>query len=210
MQTSSYVSLNPTEISQGDMYKLLIGSVVPRPIAFVSTQSTEGNNNLAPFSFFNAVASNPPALMFSMARRGSDGAKKDTLINLENTGECVVNIVSEDIVQAMNQTSAEYPPEVSEFKAAGLTPVPSLSVKPPRVGESLVQMECRVLNLVPVGDGSIGSACVAIVEVVQFHCAAHAYQNGRILIEALKPVARLAGSSYCPVREIFEIARPVI
>ncbi len=204
------VSLDPAQLSTQDVYKLMIGSVVPRPIAFVSTQSKAGVLNLAPFSFYTAVCSKPPTLLFCPARRGTDGTKKDTLINIEETGEFVVNVVTEGIVEAMNQTSADYPPEVSEFNAAGLIPVPSLMIQPPRVLESPVSMECKLQQIIPIGDGGPGSGAVVLGTIVQFHIQDQVYQNGRILIEQLKPVARLAGAAYCPVREIFELQRPVL
>ena len=204
------ITLDPAQLSTQDVYKLMIGSVVPRPIAFVSTQSKAGILNLAPFSFYTAVCSSPPTLLFCPARRGTDGAKKDTLINIEETGEFVVNVVTEDIVEAMNQTAAEYPPEMSEFEAVGFTPVPSTIIKPPRVLESPVSMECKLQQVIPVGDGKIGSGAVVLGTIVQFHIQDGVYQNGRILTEQLKPVARLAGAAYSPVRDIFELKRPVL
>jgi flavin reductase (DIM6/NTAB) family NADH-FMN oxidoreductase RutF len=203
-------SLNPADLGQQNCYKLLIGSVLPRPIAFVSTVSADGIPNLAPFSFFNAVASNPPSVLFTTTRRGSDGQKKDTLLNIEATGEFVVNVVTEEIVEQMNQTSAEYGRGISEFTATGLTPIPSDIVKAPRVKESPINMECKLLQIVEVGDGSLGSGNIIIGEVVRFHLAERVFQNGHVLVEELKPVARLAGSGYCPVREVFSLARPVI
>lgn len=207
---SGFVTIDPTKISAQDNYKLIIGSIVPRPIAFVSSQSPDGVLNLAPFSFFNGVCSNPPTVLFCPMVRGSDGHKKDTLLNIEATREYVVNIVNEDIVRQMNETAAEVPPDVDEFKLSGLTPVPSLIVKPPRVLESPVSMECKLQQVVYIGDGSIGSGSVVIGTVVQFHVREDLYHAGRIETAELKPVARLAGAHYCPVREIFELERPVV
>lgn len=203
------ISLDPQVLGPQASYKLIIGSVVPRPIAFVSTCSPEGITNLAPFSFFNAVCSNPPTLLFTTTRRGTDGQKKDTLVNVEATGEFVVNVVTESIVQAMNQASAEYPYGVSEFEQAGFTEEPSLIVKPPRVKESPIHMECKLDRIVEIGDGSVGSGSIIIGTIVQFHYHEDVYENGHVLVEKLKPVARLAGISYCPVRDIFELPRPV-
>lgn len=207
---NEFVTIDPAHNSQQDNYKLLIGSVVPRPIAFVSTQAAEGTLNLAPFSFFTGVCSNPPTILFCPMVRGSDGQKKDTLINIEATGEFVVNVVSEDIVRPMNQTAAEYSREVDEFRESGLTPAPSLIVKPPRVLESPVSMECKLQQVVYVGDGGVGSGSVVLGTVVQFHVRADLYDKGRIDTLGLQPVARLAGAAYCPVREIFELERPVL
>jgi flavin reductase (DIM6/NTAB) family NADH-FMN oxidoreductase RutF len=206
----NFVDIDPKTLSHQENYKLIIGSIVPRPIAFVSTQSEEGILNLAPFSFFNGVCSNPPTVMFSMMRRGTDGAKKDTLINIEKTGEFVVNVVTEEIVKPMNQTAAEYPSGVDEFKESGLTPLSSVIIKPPRVLESPINLECKLNQIVQIGDGSVGSGCIVIGTVVYFHVREDVYDNGHIITEKLKPVARLAGSNYSPVRDIFDLPRPVL
>lgn len=205
---SSFISLDPNNITQLDSYKLLVGSVLPRPIAFVSTQSPDGILNLAPFSFFNAVCSKPPTILFCPAIRGSDGHKKDTLLNIEATREFVVNIVSEDIACQMNETAAEVAPDISEFELSGLTPTPSLIVKPPRVLESPISMECKLQQIIHIGDGSVGSGSVVLGTVVQFHVLEDIYHGGRIDTLKLKPVGRLAGSAYCAVKEIFELQRP--
>ena len=204
-----YVTVNPAEISNTENYKLLIGSVLPRPIAFVSSQNADGQLNLAPFSFFNAVCSNPPTVLFCPMVRGSDGEKKDTLKNIEATGEYVINIVNEEIVERMNATAGEFPSDVNEFEVSGLTPEKSLIVKPPRVLEAPVSFECKLQQIVNIGDGGRGSGNIVIGTVVMFHLREDLYQNGRIDTDLLKPVARLAGSAYCPVREVFEIERPV-
>lgn len=206
---SRFITIDPNENSNQDNYKLLIGSVLPRPIAFVSTISPEGKLNLAPFSFFTGVCSSPPTILFCPMVRGSDGHKKDTLLNIEATGEFVVNIVSEDIVSQMNQTAAEYPHGVNEFAESGLTPAPSVLIKPPRVLESPVSMECKLQQIVFVGDGGLGSGSVVLGTVVRFHVREDLYHSGRIDTALLKPVARLAGSAYCPVRDAFEVQRPV-
>lgn len=207
---SDFLTLDPADLNPTEAYKLLLGSVLPRPIAFVSTQSPEGVPNLAPFSFFNAVCSKPPTLMFSAMRRGNDGEKKDTLRNIEATGEFVVNVVSEDIVEPMNQCAADYPYGVDEFQAAGFTPAPSRIITPPRVLESPINMECRLNQIIEVGDGGIGSGSLVLGTIVFFHIRADLYDQGRILTDRLKPVARLAGAAYCPVRGTFELARPTV
>jgi len=206
--TPEFITINPDENANQDNYKLIIGSVVPRPIAFVSTLSKDGQLNLAPFSFYTGVCSNPPTILFCPMVRGSDGLKKDTLLNIEETGEFVVNVVSEAIVEQMNRTAAEFPRHVNEFEEAGLTPAPSCVIKPPRVLESALSMECKLQQVVYVGDGGIGSGSVVLGTVVRFHVRKDLYQSGRIDTLALKPVARLAGSAYCPVRDVFEVKRP--
>jgi flavin reductase (DIM6/NTAB) family NADH-FMN oxidoreductase RutF len=207
-ETSPFITIATQENTAQDNYKLLIGSILPRPIAFVSTQSAEGILNLAPFSFFTGVCSNPPTLLFCPMIRGSDGHRKDTLLNIEKTGEFVVNVVSEAIVERMNQTAAEVPPEVNEFELAGLTPAPSLTIKPPRVLEAPVSMECKLQQIIPVGTGEAGSGAVVLGTILQFHIRADLYKDGRINTEALKPVSRLAGAAYAPVRDMFELVRP--
>ncbi len=152
--------INPAEQSIKENYKLLIGAVVPRPIAFVATQSPDGQNNLAPFSFFTAVSSKPPTICFAPSLRGNAAQKKDTLRNIEQTGEFVVNIVTEDIAVPMNDTATDFPPEVDEFAYTGLTPLPSQLVKPPRVKESPINMECRLYKIVTVGSEAGGGALV--------------------------------------------------
>ncbi len=203
------IDIDPENLTNQERYKLLIGSVLPRPIAFVSTLSQDGIPNLAPFSFFTGLCSTPLMIGFSPMRRGSDGEKKDTLRNIEETGEFVVQIVSEGIVEAMNQTAAEYPPEINEFEMAGLTPIPSTKVRPYRVKESPIQMECILHQIVPLGDG-IGSANWVIGRVVEIHIAPEVYQEGRIITAQLKPVARLAGNSYARTTDTFDLERPTI
>jgi flavin reductase (DIM6/NTAB) family NADH-FMN oxidoreductase RutF len=153
------VIVDPASSSIHDIEKLLVGVILPRPIAFVSTISLDGVANLAPFSFFTAVCPRPPVICFCNSIRPRDGAKKDTLRNVEATGEFVVNVVSEDFVAQMVACSGDYPPDVSEFDISGLTPIASDLVKPPRVKESRVQMECRLLQVVTVstepGGGSL-------------------------------------------------------
>lgn len=203
-----FVSVDPMTNTNQDNYKLLIGSILPRPIAFVSTVSKTGLLNLAPFSFFTGVCSDPPTLLFCPMIRGSDGHKKDSLINIEETGEFVVNVVSESIVEAMNETAAEFPRGINEFIEAGLTAVPSEAIKPPRVLESPISMECQLQRIIPIGSGEPGSGCVVLGTIVRFHIREDLYQSGRINTSGFKPVARLAGSAYCPVRETFELKRP--
>ncbi|HUN08547.1 MAG TPA: flavin reductase family protein [Aggregatilineales bacterium] len=202
------VEFNPIDVPQRDLYKLLIGAVVPRPIAWVSTISPDGVPNLAPFSFFNGVASNPPSLVFSVSYRESTHQPKDTLANLQASGDFVVNMVTEPLATAMNITAGEYPPEVDEFQRAGLTPIPSIQVSAPRVAESPVQFECRLNQIVPIGEGP-GSARLVIGTIVYIHIADAIYREPyKIDITAYQPIGRLAGSSYTRVNDLFELQRP--
>ena len=187
--------------------RVLTGVVVPRPIAFVSSISADGLVNLAPYSFFNAVAYDPPTIVFSSSRNAGD-KRKDTLANIEATGEFVVNVVVDDIAEAMNRTAAEYPADVSEFDIAGLTPVPSDIVRPPRVAESPVNMECRLNQVVSIGEGSHGHGLV-IGEIVIMHLRDDIIEGHRINHQRLKPTGRLAGNMYCHTAETFEMVRPV-
>jgi flavin reductase (DIM6/NTAB) family NADH-FMN oxidoreductase RutF len=206
--TSTFTTLDPADLSMTDNYKLIIGSIVPRPIAFVSTCSAAGVLNLAPFSFYNGVCSNPPTLLFSVVRRGSDNQKKDTLLNIEATGQFVVNVVSHDIAEPMNACATEWPPEVDEFAQVGLTPIPSLKVKPPRVAECRIAMECELNQIVTIGSGEDpGNGFIVVGTIVQYHLRQDVYSNGYVNVDALQPIARLAGSQYCPVREVFELSR---
>ncbi len=191
----------------GNFYRVLTGVVVPRPIAFVSTTSPDGVNNLAPYSFFNAVASNPPTIVFSSSRRAGSKSK-DTLDNVEATGEFVVNIVSDDIAEAMNRTAAEFPADVSEFDVAGLTPAASDIVRAPRVAESPVNMECRLQQVVNLGEGDHQHGLV-IGEVVLLHIRDDIIDGHRVDHHLLKPTGRLAGSMYCHTADVFEMVRPV-
>jgi flavin reductase (DIM6/NTAB) family NADH-FMN oxidoreductase RutF len=201
--------VRPSEHDIRDVYKILIGSVVPRPIAFVSTVSAGGIRNLAPFSFFNAVCQNPPVIVFSTGLRRGDHGRKDTLRNVEETGEFVVNIVSEDFAEAMNATAGEYPFEVDEFEISGLTPLASAIVKPPRVAESKVQMECKLMQTVLVSDRP-GGACLVIGEVVCFHVDDAIIDHFRIDPDALRAIGRMGGNTYSRTNDRFDLARPVV
>ena len=190
-----------------NFYRVLTGVVVPRPIAFVSTVSAEGVLNLAPYSFFNAVASSPPTIVFSSSRRVVNKSK-DTLANIEQTGEFVVNVIVDDIAEAMNRTAAEFPTDVSEFEIAGLTPTPSDIVKAPRVAESPVNMECKLQQVISLGEGEHQHGLV-IGQVVMLHIWDDLIDGHRINHHRLKPTGRLAGSMYCHTADVFEMVRPV-
>lgn len=191
-----------------DAYKLLQGSVLPRPIAFVSSQDENGTANLAPFSFFTVISANPMMVCFSPMRRGTDGAKKDTLNNIEATKQFVINIVSEDFVQQMNDCATEFPSDVDEFEASGLTKTESAVVKPPRVRESRVHLECELDQVLHFGQDEAGAGSLVIGKVVHVHVDDDLYENGRINSEKLNPVGRLAGATYTlPLARTFELQR---
>lgn len=201
------MTIDPQSTQASDIYKLLIGAIVPRPIAFVSSMNAAGDSNLAPFSFFTAISANPPVICFSPMVRASDGTRKDTLRNIEATGEFVVNIVSEDFAAQMNLCSAEFPPEVDEFAVSGLTPLASDLVKPPRVAESRVQMECRLMQIVNVSAKPLGGSLV-IGEVLRFHVADEVLVNFRIDPDRLRPIGRMGGPTYTRVTDRFDLLRP--
>lgn len=199
------MQLDPEQLTPQEVYKLVIGSIVPRPIAWVSTLAADGTPNLAPFSYFMAVSGNPPTLAVSVGYR--HGAPKDTLANIEATGEFVVNVVTEDVAEAMNLTSGNYPPDVDEFAVAGLTPLPGAAVKPPRVAESPIHLECRLEQVVPIGAMGTGNALV-IGRIVMFHVRDDLLHHGRIDQAALHAVGRLAGDGYTRTRDQFSMQRP--
>jgi flavin reductase (DIM6/NTAB) family NADH-FMN oxidoreductase RutF len=200
------MELDPQTIPPQHLYKMLIGCVVPRPIAWVSSLSTAGVANLAPFSFFMGVCNDPPTIAFSSGRRND--TNKDTIRNLESTGDFVVNVVDDDHAEAMNLSSGDYAPEVSEFDLTGLTPAPGIKVQAPRVVEAPISLECRVAQILPVGRGPHS---LVLGEIVYFHIRDDLYdtETGRINMHALRPVGRLAGQMYSHIHDIFELKRPV-
>lgn len=174
------LSIDPTQIPTKDLHQYILAAVAPRPIAFASTISTDGVPNLAPYSFFNAFSSNPPILIFSSNRRVANNTTKDTLKNVEDTGEVVINVVSHNISRQMALASIEYGPEVDEFKKAGFTALPSERVRPFRVAESPVQMECVVDQILPLGEGG-GAGNLIFCKIVLMHIAENILtENGRI------------------------------
>jgi flavin reductase (DIM6/NTAB) family NADH-FMN oxidoreductase RutF len=202
------IRFDPGENAPGDIYRLMVGSIVPRPIAFVSSLDAAGVRNLAPFSFFMGVGSNPPCLAVSTVLRAPEaGGRKDTLNNIERTREFVVNIVSEDIAEAMNRTAAEVPPEVDEFALAGLTPLPGERVGAPRVAESPVQMECRLIEIIPTGSQP-GAGILVLGEILLLHVRADLVEGFRIDPDRLRAVGRMGGMSYARTRDRFDLERP--
>lgn len=202
------MEINPDTLPNLSVYKLMSGSILPRPIGWVSSVDAEGRPNLAPYSFFNGVCPNPPHVLFCPNIRRTDGSNKDTLNNVRATGEFVLNIVTETLAAAMNITAAEVPADVDEFEAAGLTIAPSVTVKPPRVAESPIHFECKVAQIVDISDEP-GGGSVVIGRVVHLHIDDRLLIDGdKIDLAALQPVGRLAGGGYCRVTDLFELERP--
>lgn len=200
------MQFDPNQISAAAAYKLLTGTIIPRPIGWISTVSKNGVNNLAPFSFFNAVGEDPPHIMFSTVQTGNKN--KDTLNNVLETGQFVVNLVTEDVVEKMNATSETLPPEIDEFIHAGLTAATSLKVAPPRVLESKVSLECELVHHYSLENHTNGGATIIIGRIVMFHLNDEIVdENYRINLHKYKPIARLAGSNYAGLGEIFSIKR---
>ncbi|WP_028401026.1 flavin reductase family protein [Ectobacillus panaciterrae] len=189
------MKIKPDALPWSEAYKLMTGAIQPRPIAFVSTINKEGQANLAPFSFFTAICADPMMICFSPMRRGTDGARKDTLNNIEATREFVVNIVGEKIVDQMNDCAVEFSSEVDEFEEVGLTKAESGIVKPPRVQESDVQLECVLHEVLHFGDQP-GAGSLVIGQVVNIHVKDELYYDGKIDTEKLQPIGRLAGPLY--------------
>lgn len=202
------MEIDPHTLPWKSVYKILIGSVVPRPIGWISSIDAGGHPNLAPFSFFNVVCANPPHVLFCPMIRGTDQKPKDTLRNVRLTGEFVVNIVTEELAEAMNVTSTELPAEINEFEMSGLTPQPSITVNPPRVAESPVHFECKVATIFDFGDQP-GSGSVVIGRVIHIHVRDNVLiEADKIDLDKLRPIGRLAGSGYCRVTDLFQMIRP--
>jgi flavin reductase (DIM6/NTAB) family NADH-FMN oxidoreductase RutF len=206
------LTIDPDKIPVADLHQYIVGSVAPRPIALVSTIDIEGNVNLAPYSFFNAFSSNPPILVFSSNRRVENNTTKDTLANVEATREAVINVVSHNIVRQMSLSSVEYPPNVNEFIKTGLTPLKSEKVKPPRVKESPVQMECKVEQILPLGDKG-GAGHLIVCRVVRMHLDENVLDGNRIVPEKIDLMGRMGRSYYSrssgDVSVIYQPVKPI-
>tara|TARA_B110000196_G_C21082936_1_gene633432 strand:- start:749 stop:1375 length:627 start_codon:yes stop_codon:yes gene_type:complete len=203
-------SLDPVQLDTKEVHKILLSSVAPRPIAFASTVDLKGNVNLSPFSYFNVFSSNPPILIFSPSRRVRDNTTKHTLENAKETKEVVINVVNYSIVEQMSQTSREYDKGVNEFVETGLTEVPSLKVKPPRVLESPISFECTVDNIVSLGESG-GAGQLIIAKVIQIHINKdYLDTEGNIDSEKLELVARMGGDWYTKANKesMFKIPKP--
>jgi flavin reductase (DIM6/NTAB) family NADH-FMN oxidoreductase RutF len=203
---------DPAKDSPANLYKLMIGMIVPRPIAFVSTIDEHGTRNLAPFSFFMGCSADPPVICFVAAYRSGPRPAKDTLTNILATKEFVVNIVSEEFADKMNLTSADVDPEIDEFSLAGLTPQPSELVQPPRVAESHAQMECRLRQTLPISNQAGASNTVIFGDVLRFHVDEAVLDEDRsgykIDPEKLKAIGRMGGPTYTRTRDRFDLTRP--
>lgn len=197
---------NPEKLNTQDRYKIITGSIVPRPIAWVSSMDGAGRLNLAPFSYFTAVCTNPMTLIFCPGWSGLRGRMKDTLYNVRETGEFVVNIVDEHTKEAMNLSATEFEAGVSEFEWAKVTPAHSQVVAVPRVAEAPVAFECKLQQIVSVQEGPGGGAAV-FGEVVSIYVREDVYENGRILPEKLQPIGRLAGGRYAHINDFFVMDR---
>lgn len=193
--------LNPHEMDPALRYKVATGTVVPRPIAWVSTITPDGTPNVAPFSYFTIASSSPLTMLFSAGHK-PDGSRKDSWVNAEAVGDFVINLVSEETAAAMNETATLYEYGVSEFEKAGLTPLASEVVRSPRVGEAKVSFECTLTQIL-----EIGSSGVVIGEVQRIHLADEVFDGRYVHLEALQPVGRLFGNLYCRVRDVFELVR---
>jgi len=204
------LSIDPKEIPTGKLHGYLLGAIAPRPIAFASTIDADGNPNLSPFSFFNVFSANPPIMIFSPARRVRGNTTKHTLENAMETKEVVINVVNYDIVHQMSLSSTEYPKGVNEFDKAGFTMLKSDKVKPFRVAESPVQFECKVTEIIHLGNEG-GAGNLIICEVVKLHInEAVLDENGAIDQHKIDLVARAGGSYYSRAKEgFFEIPKPI-
>ena len=207
--------VSPSDLSHSDLYNILLNSVAPRPIAWVSTLSSAGQPNLAPFSFFNVVCVNPPLLAFAPGRRrpkepgASHGEAKDTLRNIRETKEFVVNIVTYDLAEAMNLTSGEYDASVNEFEVAKLTPQPSKIVHPPRVEESPVNFECKLHQILDFSTAPTSGSLV-IGQIVSIHMNNAHVKDGKLDRNSLDLIGRMGGTQYTRTTQRFEMVRPKV
>jgi flavin reductase (DIM6/NTAB) family NADH-FMN oxidoreductase RutF len=200
------MQFDPNELDYSAVYKLLTGAIIPRPIGWISSISEDGINNLAPFSYFNAVGDDPPHVMFSVGR-GND-INKDTLNNVLNTKQFVVNMVTEVLAEKMNLTAQSVPSHVDEFALAHIDSIPSIKVKPLRVKDSPITFECELVHHYFLEDHKNGGACIIIGRIVMMHFDESVLMdNYKINLENYKPIARLAGSNYAKIGEIFSVKR---
>ncbi len=204
------LTITPLDTPQPLFHQYMLGSIAPRPIAFASTIDEHGKPNLAPFSFFNAFGSNPPIVVFSPARSGREGTTKHTYNNVKKVPEAVINVVSYSMVQQANLASAEYPEGTNEFVKAGFTAIPSVKVRPFRVKESPVQIECKVLEVKEMGDKG-GAANLIICEIIMMHVNEDVLDtNKKIDPDKIDLVGRMGGNWYCRASgaNLFELAQP--
>ena len=202
------MKIDPTTLDRKTAHEIMVGAALPRPIAFVSTIGENGIYNLAPFSFFIPMSVKPAIVGVGIGRK-RDGSKKDTLVNIEFAKDFVVNVVTESLAEAMNQTAGEYPPEVDEFEVAKLTPVKADRVRSPLVAESPVKMECRLLQILEFGQFPAINNFV-IGEVVLVHVMDEFWAHGDIQSPRVKAIGRMGGDLYCRTTDVFEMKRPVV
>lgn len=206
-----FLTINPKETALPQLHQYLLGSVGPRPICFASTIDAQGRPNLAPFSFFNVVSANPPVLVFAPNNSGRDGSPKHTYLNAKEVPEVVVNVVTYGMVQQMNVAAAPWDKGISEFEKAGFTPLASDLIKPLRVKESPVQMECRVLEIKEFGTGG-GAGNLIMAEVLKIHINKDFIgEDGKIDQTKIDLVGRMGGSWYCRTTPdaLFQLAQPM-
>lgn len=202
------MELNPETVPWQTINKLMTGSIVPRPIAWISTRNQDGQPNLAPYSFFNMVCANPPTVVFAAMIRSTDGRPKDTLNNIKENEEFVVNIVTEELAEAMNLSSLETPPDVNEFELAGVTVEESTIVKVPRVAESPIHFECKLRDILEISTQP-GGGYVITGTVVHLHIDdGIMLGTDKIDLAALSPIGRLAGGGYVRMTDLFNLERP--
>ena len=203
------MEIRPPDYSAKALYKLMIGTIVPRPIAWVTSLTEGGSVNLAPFSFFNGVCSNPPTISISFSWNPAPGDhRKDTLRNIRRRGECVVHLVDQAHAEAMNLSAGDFPPDESELEYIGLQTSAPATGGTPRIADVSVSFECALLQEVDVGEGP-GSATLVLATIKHMHIADHV-MNERLYVDvhSLHPVGRLAGNEYCVIRDVFRLDRP--
>lgn len=206
---------SPSEISHSELYSLILGSVAPRPIAWVSTLSASGQPNLAPFSFFNCVCANPPLLAFAPGLRppkqagSAHGEAKDTLRNIRETKEFVINVVTYELAEAMNRTSGDYDASINEFDVAGVSPAPSQVVNVPRVAASPVSFECRLYQILDFSTSPDGGSLV-IGQIVSIHIDDSHMKQGKLDRNSLDLIGRMGGMQYTRTTQRFEMMRPKV
>jgi flavin reductase (DIM6/NTAB) family NADH-FMN oxidoreductase RutF len=199
--------IDPARTPKSEFYPWLIRCIVPRPIAWVSTISREGVPNLAPFSFFTAISTEPPTLCFAPGRHPVTGAKKDTLVNIESTGDFVVNVVTEGQAEAMNETATDFPHGMSEFHEANLTPTPAERVKAPRLAESPIHFECERYEIIQIGPDGPGGGALVIGRILLLHVDDRVISGGKVDYDLLRAVGRMGGLDYTRTRDRFAMAR---
>eukprot|EP01038_Epipyxis_sp_PR26KG_P012815 gene12815-17180_t len=213
----NWKTFNPSSMKAADVYYMMISAVIPRPIALVSSVDINGIINCAPYSYFNLIGHDPPLVIIGCCLNTRVGTKKDTLNNIEATGQFVVNIMSEWYIDSANHTCGNFSPEVNEMELAGLTSIPSQAIKPPRVGEAAIQMECEVYDLKPVhNNANVHTQTLIIGKIIRIHLHDEVLVPGSgekdaplIDWEKLNPMCRLGGDSYATITDVFDLTRPV-